>query len=119
MTGFSEAAWQHTTALRAAIGRLPFITELTPGGLARGRLRRGGAADDGDRRRRRRRGHTGGARPDARRLYPRQPVRMAVLGRRLPAARLAELRLIWRSGPDLFPPVYGRNLQARPNPAFL
>lgn len=35
MSGFSEAAWQKAAALRAAIGRLPFITELTDGSLAR------------------------------------------------------------------------------------
>jgi len=38
MTGFSEAAWQQTAALRAAIGRLPFIAELTAGTLARARF---------------------------------------------------------------------------------
>jgi len=38
MTGFSEAAWAETAALRAAIGRLPFITELTAGTLARARF---------------------------------------------------------------------------------
>jgi thiaminase (transcriptional activator TenA) len=38
MTGFSETAWQKTAALRAAIGRLPFITELTAGTLARARF---------------------------------------------------------------------------------
>ena len=38
MSGFSEAAWQKTAALRAAIGRPPFITELTAGSLARARF---------------------------------------------------------------------------------
>jgi len=38
MTGFSETAWRQTAALRAAIGRLPFITELTAGSLARARF---------------------------------------------------------------------------------
>jgi thiaminase/transcriptional activator TenA len=38
MTGFSDSAWQQTAALRAAIGRLPFITELTAGSLARARF---------------------------------------------------------------------------------
>lgn len=39
MTGFCDTAWQRTAALRAAIGRLPFITELTAGSLARARFR--------------------------------------------------------------------------------
>jgi len=38
MTGFSETAWRPTAALRAAIGRLPFIAELTAGSLARARF---------------------------------------------------------------------------------
>lgn len=39
MSGFSETAWHQTAALRAAIGRLPFIAELTCGTLARSRFR--------------------------------------------------------------------------------
>jgi thiaminase/transcriptional activator TenA len=224
MSGFSEAAWQETAALRAAIGRLPFIAELTAGSLARARFEtyitqdalylaqfsraltlaaakapdallvrqfahsavgavtveqalhetylRGFGVDpatvataepspdclaytsfplaaahqepwpvlvaallpcfriywnvgctiaadaapdnpyrawidtyanpdfgasveriDGDRRPCRRGDNPHRARPDARRLYPRQPIRMAVLGRRLPAARLAGVLL--------------------------
>jgi thiaminase/transcriptional activator TenA len=38
MTGFSDSVWQQTAALQAAIGRLPFITELTAGSLARSRF---------------------------------------------------------------------------------
>lgn len=38
MTGFSEAAWERTAALRVAISRLPFIMELTAGTLARARF---------------------------------------------------------------------------------
>ncbi len=39
MTRFSEEAWQRTAALRAAIGRLPFNTELAAGTLAPARFR--------------------------------------------------------------------------------
>ena len=35
MTQFSEAAWQRTAGLRAAIDALPFNTELTAGTLSR------------------------------------------------------------------------------------
>jgi thiaminase/transcriptional activator TenA len=38
MTQFSEAAWQHTAGLRAAIDALPFNTELTAGTLSRERF---------------------------------------------------------------------------------
>src|SRR5712691_4985301 len=36
---FSEEAWEHTTALRAAIHRLPFNTELAAGTLSPERFR--------------------------------------------------------------------------------
>jgi thiaminase/transcriptional activator TenA len=39
MTRFSEEAWRHTGALRAAIHRLPFNTELAAGTLAPERFR--------------------------------------------------------------------------------
>src|SRR6266853_4978378 len=39
MSRFSEEAWQRTEALRAAIHRLPFNTELTAGTLAPERFR--------------------------------------------------------------------------------
>ena len=38
MTQFSEAAWQRTVGLRAAIDVLPFNTELTAGTLSRERF---------------------------------------------------------------------------------